>query len=485
MDQELATSHILHSGMKLRASCDACNQTKVKCSKEKPSCRRCEAHKIQCAYGLSLRAGKRTATAAFTNPLVSKMPQLQPQRGAQRLEEISGNREEKNSDNIDSESFLDLQSSSLIDQDFRQTPPQGDSIEDFLQSLMYTGYAIRESNYPASAAQRKRAKKSQSAELSHSQNPEKSCGQSRPTQVMDHLPREDKMSFWVASQGFDGQQDFDATNVASPHTSLGLPFSPMETSSGLSSQASFAGSAIYHTNASSTNVYCPVCFPSVSDLGPLPTPPSNSAVSTHPGIVGLERSECKCEASMLSAQEILLRISDLEKISFDLALAANKEVLKMCSAILDCGCILSDDPNAITLSSIMAKAISVYWSRAVSLAASTNLAEPTDTAHEKERLLTIGAYKLDEADEERLKLEVVLIELSKLKRLILNFKKAFIKIDLGKNPLNEARPAANTEDQDNLDQRTKSALWQSLVDLLTRNLAAASLNLRSSIYSED
>tara|TARA_R110002003_G_scaffold228_9_gene16660 strand:+ start:6399 stop:7772 length:1374 start_codon:yes stop_codon:yes gene_type:complete len=43
---------------KLRASCDACAASKVKCSKEHPICTRCAANGSQCIYGVSRKHGK-------------------------------------------------------------------------------------------------------------------------------------------------------------------------------------------------------------------------------------------------------------------------------------------------------------------------------------------------------------------------------------------------------------------------------------------
>lgn len=42
-------------GPKLRASCDACNESKVRCSQSKPICARCEKHDMFCIYSLSRR----------------------------------------------------------------------------------------------------------------------------------------------------------------------------------------------------------------------------------------------------------------------------------------------------------------------------------------------------------------------------------------------------------------------------------------------
>ncbi|KAI9688984.1 MAG: hypothetical protein M1822_000721 [Bathelium mastoideum] len=57
-------AHILHHSnttppaQRLRASCDACSSSKVKCDKEQPSCRRCVANGTACVYGISRKHGK-------------------------------------------------------------------------------------------------------------------------------------------------------------------------------------------------------------------------------------------------------------------------------------------------------------------------------------------------------------------------------------------------------------------------------------------
>ena len=53
-----ATSFVDGKVAKLRASCDACNESKVRCSQAKPNCARCEKQGIACVYGLSRRSHK-------------------------------------------------------------------------------------------------------------------------------------------------------------------------------------------------------------------------------------------------------------------------------------------------------------------------------------------------------------------------------------------------------------------------------------------
>ena len=49
----------MQSQQKLRASCDACANSKVKCDKERPYCRRCISGGITCVYGISRKHGQR------------------------------------------------------------------------------------------------------------------------------------------------------------------------------------------------------------------------------------------------------------------------------------------------------------------------------------------------------------------------------------------------------------------------------------------
>lgn len=48
----------LPKSVKVRSTCNACQQAKIRCSHEKPSCRRCQRHKIECIYSVSRRLGR-------------------------------------------------------------------------------------------------------------------------------------------------------------------------------------------------------------------------------------------------------------------------------------------------------------------------------------------------------------------------------------------------------------------------------------------
>ncbi|KAK4141524.1 uncharacterized protein C8A04DRAFT_30894 [Dichotomopilus funicola] len=48
----------LHNARKLRDSCTDCANSKVKCSKEKPTCARCARREVTCTYSVSRRSGR-------------------------------------------------------------------------------------------------------------------------------------------------------------------------------------------------------------------------------------------------------------------------------------------------------------------------------------------------------------------------------------------------------------------------------------------
>ncbi|KAL9104217.1 MAG: hypothetical protein Q9163_000817 [Psora crenata] len=58
---------------KYRASCDACNEAKVRCSQTRPSCARCIKHNNRrCIYGISKRSGKHSAERSTKNGSVTR-----------------------------------------------------------------------------------------------------------------------------------------------------------------------------------------------------------------------------------------------------------------------------------------------------------------------------------------------------------------------------------------------------------------------------
>ncbi|KAH7038345.1 uncharacterized protein B0I36DRAFT_346332 [Microdochium trichocladiopsis] len=62
------TAKQYQGGSKYRASCDSCNEAKVRCSQDKPTCSRCQKSQRTCVYGLSRRSHKSAARPGASAP---------------------------------------------------------------------------------------------------------------------------------------------------------------------------------------------------------------------------------------------------------------------------------------------------------------------------------------------------------------------------------------------------------------------------------
>lgn len=52
---------------RIRSTCDACLDAKVRCSRDRPSCRRCQQHGRECVYSLKRRLGRPKGTGTKHN----------------------------------------------------------------------------------------------------------------------------------------------------------------------------------------------------------------------------------------------------------------------------------------------------------------------------------------------------------------------------------------------------------------------------------
>ncbi|KAF2439285.1 hypothetical protein P171DRAFT_476526 [Karstenula rhodostoma CBS 690.94] len=69
--------------LRLRASCDSCNESKVRCSQSKPTCSRCQKQGTTCIYGLSRRSHRSAPRIGATSmPLLPQHYQMNTCTGA-------------------------------------------------------------------------------------------------------------------------------------------------------------------------------------------------------------------------------------------------------------------------------------------------------------------------------------------------------------------------------------------------------------------
>ena len=471
-DSEPRRGQIPKPGQKLRLSCDECNKAKVRCAKEKPTCSRCKIQNVQCVYGISLRAGKR---AAVQGP---SRAQTQPQRP----NAVS------NDNRIREKLAADACSNFTAPGEHRYSTAQGHKMDDPPDSFIYAGNPSGVMDY------------GEFDMFSTSLQPQTI----RPYNV-DPLPRSPdvQMSDWLQDwtehdwlpsnnqtpniKASPAPQTFDwdsTSNSASAPATPSLTCSPADSSSPSSSVSSCVGSTTpgyYQTIQPSMPTYFSTSCS--SDLGLPVHPKSANKSSTMSLLPNLKRPKCQCQIAILSVQKALLRTSDFESTAFDVALAANREILRLCTTFLECACFATDDSNVMLLSSIIARMTSMYWARASALGTprSTNafaghantvnrLAEGT-----KKGSLALGAYHMDRADEERHKMEIVLIELEKLEKLVQGFQKGCYK---------SGCVASDLEDRDSKNQDARALLWRSLFEFLTHKVRCASTELRSKVLAD-
>ena len=475
-NSEPGRGRIPKPGQKLRLSCDECNKAKVRCAKEKPTCSRCKTQKSQCVYGISLRAGKRAAAQGLSRAQIQ----------AQRPSAVT------NGDHIGEKLAADACGNFIVPEELRYSTPQRQNMDDPFDLFTYSGNPggvmdYRESNTFSTSLQPQTIRPYNTDPLPTDPVVQMSDW------LQDWSEHDWREHDWRVSnnqtpsfKASPARQIFDwdsTSNSASAPETPSLTCSPAEFSSPSSSVSSCVGVTTpgsYQTIQPSTPTYFSTSCS--SDFG-LPVHEKShdkpSAISLLPN---LKPSKCQCQIAILSVQQALLRTSDFENTTFDVALAANREILRRCTTFIECECFANDDSNVMLLSSIIARMISIYWARASALGtpSSTNaFASHADTAIRltegtKKGSLALGAYQMDNADDERRKMETILDELKKVGKLVQEFQKSCYK---------SGCVASDFEDRDSKTRDPRTLLWQSLFEFLKHKVRSASMELRSKVLA--
>jgi hypothetical protein len=295
-------------GPTLRASCDACNQAKVKCTKTNPQCARCKKHNIDCIYGISLRAGKRASQVTMPKKVESPPP-------------------------LPTDWNMDLSAS---------TTPYSPLEMDLCPSMFeYDLPFPLDGGYPNNSG------------------------------------------YFTQDDTFPPMPDLSFSDTHNVHP------------------------ASITTNASTTNP-SPVLSDSVLSLGP------------------------SCFRTTILTLSTLQQLSESSHTSFDVALVHNKEAVALCMSTLNCQCA-SDSTIVLLVASLIAKIINIYQRPCGAVSEHFGLSSKQKTnqypqwkavehrkqSHDAKAVtarLTLGAYNVDEGDEERLKTEIVRMELRKVVR---------------------------------------------------------------------
>ncbi|MCJ1387679.1 hypothetical protein MMC18_000522 [Xylographa bjoerkii] len=335
---------------KLRASCNACNQAKVKCSKSRPTCTRCAKHGEECVYSVSLRAGKRPAHRDRSNARFRKFTQpAMDSQGAHAKYTAPSNRPAAQDGNSNTNSQL--------------------------QSPMPSPMEIP------------------------------STWMIEPAAAIGLMP-------------MDGDMYLNMVDYETP--------SLMDTSA-LFDMSECSPSASSLPNSAQLEAFRENWYQHVPD--PISIPPyayherqqSSHATSTSSSSISPTRtpatpvysSACGCFKTILQTLSSLYILSSFPNLTFDVALARNKEAVHLCLAALECNCAAEASFGLLYIS-LIAKILSIYQS---SCGRWSDQSSSSTSAR-----ITLGVYNLDREDEERIKMILVRMELRKVETLVARVK---------------------------------------------------------------
>lgn len=142
---------------------------------------------------------------------------------------------------------------------------------------------------------------------------------------------------------------------------------------------------------------------------------------------------CDCFHSIVQAlSKIEYQSKGTRTPSLEAMLSASKDVMAQGEAVLRCPC--SDDSTLIMLlTGLIAKHLSFYacgGNGLVSSPSSSSSASKNSISLPSSRV-TIGKYTMDGDDEERLRIEIVMMELQKIGTLLKNFRSRFASLPVG------------------------------------------------------
>ncbi|MCJ1436790.1 hypothetical protein MMC27_006172 [Xylographa pallens] len=340
---------------KLRASCNACNQAKVKCSKSRPTCTRCAKHGEECVYSVSLRAGKRPAhrERSDARSRSSKQPFINS-LDANAKQRVLSNRPAAQGIASNSQLQSPIQSPVEIPHAWMIEPATAMDLipmdgDMYLNIVDYETPSLMDT--------------SALFDISECSQSSSSFQNSAQTGTF----REN----WYHGAGAFDQHIPDPINIP--------PY-------------------VYHERQQSSHA----ASNSSSFNSPIQTP-------TTP----IYSSNCGCFRTILQTLSSLYIFSSFPNLTFDVALARNKEAVSLCLAALECNCAAEASFGLLYIS-LIAKILSIYQS---SCGVWSDQSSSSTSAR-----ITLGVYNLDREDEERIKMILVRMELRKVETLVAKVK---------------------------------------------------------------
>ena len=362
---------------KFRSSCDACSASKVKCDQGQPQCLRCINLGMHCNYSPSRRMGKPPASSrkltTTSNPSSSESEQKEPRPAKKR--QLSPPTFLPDLPVVDPSNLQVSLDSSYTD-DFMTMNWQ----DDIFQTTMFDGPATADIDLTAANL----------FDLSF----DFMADGSPP------MPHSNQFIF-----GDDSLNSSKAPSRNPTYENLQLFASPQSSSH-------------------STREISP-CTSIPKQKSMLPPPAPEKKLDTPPQSplskkLSLLTSTTKCNHQMDFGRTELPSPCPGSNASIDQVLIKNKTAIENAYNLLACSC--SNDPHfALTLALICNKILGMYeavikTSGLTSESPTTRMLRPSNSGPSIP--ITVGAYQMDAEDEERIRIQIVVNELRKVKGLV-------------------------------------------------------------------
>ena len=132
---------------------------------------------------------------------------------------------------------------------------------------------------------------------------------------------------------------------------------------------------------------------------------------------------CDCFDSLMQALHVMQKQAQHQVLTLETTLIRSKDVTTHGERLLHCTCI-EDSTLTMLFAALIAKYLSLYSSNNIDVASSPSSASLADTSFSPSRL-TVGRHTIDMEDEERLRMEIMTMELQKLNTLLMKFRGKF------------------------------------------------------------
>ena len=167
--------------------------------------------------------------------------------------------------------------------------------------------------------------------------------------------------------------------------------------------------------------------PSSRDQELITTTGTGGPPNCHDGGSGYH--SCNCFNSLMQALHVMQSQTQREcgAPTLETMLVRSKDITAHGEGLLRCSCT-EDSTLTMLFAALVAKYLSFYSSNNIDLVSSP--ATPTGTSFGTSRL-TLGKHTIDTEDEERLRMEIMSMELQKLNTLLMKFRRKFSSLPVG------------------------------------------------------